>query len=66
MPAYIIKVRDTDDLSNVKVSFESDGIDLVDEDSKAFQLCAYILDCVQSLEEDGYEELEDDISTTVH
>tara|TARA_R100000365_G_C2748096_1_gene78863 strand:+ start:8850 stop:9026 length:177 start_codon:yes stop_codon:yes gene_type:complete len=50
MPAYIITVKDTEDLANVKVSFESEGMELVDEESKAFQLCAYILDCIQHLE----------------
>ena len=50
MPAYNIKVRDTEDGENVKVSFESEGKDIVDEESKAFQLCAYILDCIQDLE----------------
>jgi len=50
MPAYNIKVRDTEDGENVKVSFESEGMDIVDEESKAFQLCAYILDCIQDLE----------------
>ncbi len=52
MSAYIIRVKDTEDGSNVKVSFESEGIDIVDEESKAFELCAYILDCVQDLDGD--------------
>lgn len=64
MPAYIIRVKDTEDLTNVKVSFESEDIDIVDEDSKAFQLCAYILDCVQDL--DGDEEEDSDDSATIH
>ncbi len=64
MPAYIIRVKDTEDLTNVKVSFESEDMDIVDEDSKAFQLCAYILDCVQDL--DGDEEEDSDDSATIH
>lgn len=64
MPAYIIRVKDTEDLTNVKVSFESEDMEIVDEDSKAFQLCAYILDCVQDL--DGDEEEDSDDSATIH
>jgi len=40
--------------------FEAEGIDIVDEESKAFQLCAYLLDCVQGLEDDYIDD------TTIH
>ena len=55
MAEYNIKVSDTEDGENVKVRFDADGIDIVDEDSKAFQLCSYILDCIQDLEGDENE-----------
>lgn len=60
MPAYVIRIEDTEDEKNVKVMFEADGIDIVDEDSKAFALCAYLLDCVQGLEDEYIED------TTIH
>jgi|TARA_B110000908_G_scaffold56750_1_gene69081 hypothetical protein len=52
MPGYTIRISDAEDNENVKVSFEAEGLDIVDEESKAFQLCAYLLDCVQTLEGD--------------
>ena len=68
MSSYIIRVKDTEDNSNVKVSFESEGIDIVDEESKAFELCAYILDCVQDIggEETGPETDGEKPDATVH
>ena len=33
MSSYIIRVKDTEDKSNVKVSFESEGLNIVDEES---------------------------------
>jgi hypothetical protein len=53
MTEYTIKLKDVtneDGEENVAVSFSSDAMELVNEKSKAFQLAAYILDCVQSLE----------------
>ena len=51
MATYTRRLKDTEENDSVSVSFESDSLELVDEESKAFQLSAYILDCVQSLEE---------------
>lgn len=60
MPSYVIRIEDSEDLASVRVMFEAEGIDIVDEDSKAFQLCAYLLDCVQGLEDDYIDD------TTIH
>lgn len=68
MSSYIIRVKDTEDKSNVKVSFESEGLDIVDEESKAFELCAFILDYVQEIASVG-EELEtnqEENNATIH
>ena len=53
MSEYTIKLKDViseEGEANVAVSFSSDQMEMVNEESKAFQLSAYILDCVQSLE----------------
>ncbi len=51
MANYIIRLNDSEDKESVSVSIESDGLHLAEENSKAFQLSAYALDCIQSLEE---------------
>jgi hypothetical protein len=51
MASYTIRLRDTEENDSVKVSFEAEELELVDEESKAFQLSAYVLDCIQSLED---------------
>jgi hypothetical protein len=53
MSEYTIKLKDVtneDGEDNVAVSFSSDNMEMVNEESKAFQLSAYVLDCIQSLE----------------
>lgn len=53
MSEYTIKLKDVtneDGEDNVAVSFSSDNMEMVNEESKAFQLAAYVLDCIQSLE----------------
>jgi hypothetical protein len=54
MTEYTIRLKDhIDDSgeSTVGVSFESSDMELVHDESKAFQLASYVLDCIQSLEE---------------
>lgn len=50
MSEYTITLKDTEDGENVAVSFSSENMEMVNEESKAFQLAAYVLDCIQSLE----------------
>jgi len=53
MSEYTIKLKDVtneEGEDNVAVSFSSDNMEMVNEESKAFQLAAYVLDCIQSLE----------------
>jgi hypothetical protein len=51
MSSYIIRLKDTPSGDSVSISFESEGLELSDESSKAFQLSAYVLDAIQSLED---------------
>ncbi len=55
MATYTITLTDTPEDDSVAVSLASDGILMTDEDSKAFQLAAFVIDAIQSLEgqEDG-------------
>lgn len=53
MTDYTIQLKDKLDdngEATVAVSFSSSDMELVHEESKAFQLAAYVLDCIQSLE----------------
>jgi len=53
MSEYTVKLKDVineEGEPNVAVSFSSDNMEMVNEESKAFQLAAYVLDCIQSLE----------------
>ena len=43
MASYTMRLKDTEENDSVSVSFESDSLELVNEESKAFQLSAYNL-----------------------
>lgn len=50
MATYIITLTDTPEDDSVAISLSSDGILMTDENSKAFQLAAFVIDAIQSLE----------------